>query len=211
MLLLLGAITSSMAISGSYSFTGDDINGRPCQGVSKGFGPFDYSLRHTLPAQQLTVVEKHHFTPNIESLVSGNSGPVFDELAYTLRAWPNHHRALNSISRYTLISRKKRRAVPIPAECWMQRAISFSPEDSTVYMLYGAYLQKAGKPVLAERNYKKALNISPQYTQAHYNYGLLLVAQKRFKLAKKHALEAYNKSFPFSGLKNKLKKAGHWP
>ena len=64
----------------------------PCGELGNSFGPFDY---RTVPEQPKRLVEGAHFTPVVESLIRGNtaSGPGGD-IDYTLRAMPNHHRAL---------------------------------------------------------------------------------------------------------------------
>ena len=72
-----------------------------CGVLQNAYGPFDYrdpvSKRDNLP-----IVESFHFTPDVESLRHGRSGSVLGDLRYTLRAFPNHHRALKSMARYGL-------------------------------------------------------------------------------------------------------------
>lgn len=58
------------------------------------YGPFDYNngehRRGNLP-----VVERFHFTSKVQSLRGGNtSSTAGGDLSYTLKSFPNHHRAL---------------------------------------------------------------------------------------------------------------------
>jgi tetratricopeptide (TPR) repeat protein len=192
-------------------FVGQDLRGVSCAGFSGGYGPYDYTLRGGY-AEQLLTVESHHFNRDVESLTRGQTTMLpYGDLAYTLRAWPNHHRALNSMSRYQLQMSRKGQAIEIPAECWFQRAIRYSPKDATTYMLYGMYLQKAGKLDMARDQYQAALTINPNSADANYNYGLLLVTLKEYEAAKKHAKKAYDAGFPLPGLRNQLTRAGQWP
>ncbi|MET0106820.1 MAG: tetratricopeptide repeat protein [Sedimenticola sp.] len=195
----------------SAPWIGEEFSGAPCRGKRQGFGPYDYLNRSVLKGE-LIIVEGSHFTPEVEALVRGKTGvePLSDT-DYTLRAWPNHHRALNSVTRYHFQQKKKGIRLPTPPECYYMRAINFSPKDATTYMLYAMYLHKSGKMDDAEEKYNKALEIKPNDIQIHYNYGLYLVDRKRFEDAKHHAEIVYSYSFPLSGLKNKLRNAGYWP
>ena len=210
-LLLLSVPVSKLQADNHPPFVGRDLRGIACAGFSGGYGPYDYTLRGSY-AEQLRVVESHHFTRNVESLKRGSTTILpYGDLAYTLRAWPNHHRALYSISRYQLRLNRKNETIPIPAECWFQRAVLYSPKDATAYMLFGMYLQKAGRVEMAQEKYQAALDIDPDNIKAHYNYGLFLVSQERYEEAKHHAKRAYDAGFPLPGLRNQLTQAGKWP
>ncbi len=213
-LLLVGTSSTSHARPiGHAPAVGDSFDGAPCKDVRENYGPFDYLLRKDLPGE-LSIVERYHFTPQVEQLIAPvSSTHVLGEISYTLKAWPNHHRALNSAIRYRIRTWGTR---PIeylrysPAECWLQRAIKFSPKDATVYMLYGMLLHQTGYKEKAAENYKKALQIEPKNVQTKYNFALLLVDLKKYDEAKIYAIELYRKGYPLPGLKNKLKKAGKW-
>ncbi len=203
-----------LAQSGHPPFIGKDLQGEPCNGKNKvgGFGPYDYTKRSQLPPYNLNIVEGAHFTPVVEALARGNTTTLpYGDLRYTLLAWPNHHRALHAMSRYHLRLKIQNESIPTTAECWFQRALIYSPEDATTYMLYGSYLQKSNEAQSAKINYLKALELEPENQLFNYNYGLLLVELKQYDEAKKHAMAAYRKSLPLSGLRDKLKKAGYWP
>ncbi|MDX2465030.1 MAG: tetratricopeptide repeat protein [Porticoccus sp.] len=192
-------------------WVGDNFKGVPCRGPEMTFGPYDYLLRHQLP-KELHIVEKHHFAPSVEQLIQGQTttSPMGD-ISYTLTAWPNHHRALYSAIRFrvnTLNSKVKPKYTE--AECFLQRAIHYSPEDGTAYMLYGILLHQTKHKNLALKNYRKALELQPQNAQAKYNLALLLVDLKKYAEAKKYALELYTKGYPLPGLKDNLKSVGQW-
>lgn len=211
--LLLGAYSyaQSATYKGHAPWVGDTLQGVPCRGPDINFGPFDYLLRHQLP-KKLSVVEKYHFAPSVEQLIKGQTtvSPMGD-ISYTLTAWPNHHRALYSAIRHrlnTLRSQKKSRYTE--AECFLQRAINFSPKDGTAYMLYGILLHQTNHRDMALENYRKSLEIQPQNAQTKYNLALLLVDLKKYAEAKEYAVELYSKGYPLPGLKDNLKSAGQW-
>lgn len=193
-------------------WVGDDLYGVPCHGKPGGFGPFDYN--HPPTKRDLGMVEQYHFTPNVEALSKKNSvshSSVVDDLDYTLRAFPNHHRALWAMIRLYL--KEGRPDQPDsqfpPAECYLQRAIEFRPKDAVVYMLYGIYLQLAGFPDKSAGYYKKSLSLNPNSAETQYNYGLLLLDQKEYSAAVKHAKRAYALGYPLPGLRDRLRKAGY--
>ncbi len=195
-------------------YVGVSLDGMPCDGVAQGYGPFDYSKRHTLNPYDLEIVERVHFTPKVENLLGGEtSGTPQADLDYTLRAWPNHHRALMSSIRYQLlIHAKLRKEGPdaVPAECHLQRAIRFSPEDPIPHALYGYYLNKLDKPELAAARYQKALELDPGNSKLAYAYAFLLIDLKRYDEALKFAKIAYQHPNAPPALREKLKQQGTW-
>ena len=199
---------------GHAPWVGDTLEGIPCRGGRENFGPYDYLQRHKLTAE-LGIVERYHFGPQVEQLIggmrTGEAQSVPSDINYTLRAWPNHHRALNSIIQYQLIKLGGKKSLRFPsAECYLQRAIKFSPEDSITRMLYANLLQRTGHKKLALGQYEKALTIQPKGIQIKYNLALLLVDLKKYFFDDTDTTEIYTKGFPLPGLKDKLRKAGYW-
>jgi hypothetical protein len=193
-------------------WVGTDLIGIPCTGAKQGYGPFDYLQRKSIP-QNLDIVEGAHFTPEVENLVAGNTGSIEGDLNYTLRAWPNHHRALLSITRYQLKINSKLAKVnklETPPECYFQRAINFSPKDAVTASLYGYYLRKTGHPKEALLAYEKALKLAPNTSKIEYAYSLLLIDLKQYDNALIQAKNAYQHGKPPEGLKKKLIKLGVW-
>ncbi len=166
-------------------------------------GPWDY----TDPAHRkksLNLVESAHFTRSVEMLVSGNTSYLWEDLDYTLRAFPNHHRALHSMANYQIRTPRPIRARYRSADCYFDRAMRFRPNDPVVRMVYGIYLYNKGDYKEAEVRYKEALAMVPDYTEAHYNLGLLYVETGQIELAKAHAEKAYARDYPLPGLREKL-------
>lgn len=216
--IYLGAMSTVMAESepdkNSAPWVGETLVGATCTGKGQGPGPYDYAQR-LLFRSQLEVVEKAHFVSSVRDLIKGNRGSLVADIDYTLRAWPNHHQALASISKYQFLHEQssdgRYRQKPFsPVECYFHRAIHFSSEDAITHMLFAIYLHKSGHSENAELQYQKALEISPDNRSIHYNYGLLLVSLKKYELAHEHAEKAYQAGYPLQGLKNKLIKVGQW-
>ncbi|HRQ05057.1 MAG TPA: tetratricopeptide repeat protein [Nitrosomonas halophila] len=174
------------------------------------FGPFDYLERFNL-GKQLTVVEAHHFTSDVENLVKGESSSLGGDLHYTLRVWPNHHRALVSLARLSIRDKSTRfHGLKWPVECYFDRAIRFSATDAKVRTIYGGYLSHQGRNKEAVEQLEVAVNLEPDNVTALYNLGLLYFKLKNYDKANEFANRAYALDFPLPGLKNKLIKAGKW-
>ncbi len=197
-------------------WVGKSLSNNPCRGGSQGYGPYDYTLRGSL-WRELKRVEDYHFTAPVRNLIRGQSSTdITADIDYTLRAWPNHHHALNSLSRYHIrrqssLKKSYRPQTGTPTECYFQRAINFSPEDATTRMLFSMHLHKSKHLKLANEQYAEAIKLSPKNPIIRYNYGLLLVDLKKYDLAQQQAIIAYDANFPLNGLKNKLIKVKHWP
>lgn len=181
-----------------------------CGNLENSFGPFDYT-KPEHRGHSLQIVEGRHFTSNIEALIKGETGHLGGDLDYTLRAFPNHHRALNAIMR---LSQREKKAMPTGAgytvECYFDRALRFKPDDPTVLMLHGIFLNQQGKLDDAIAQVERANELQPKDANINYNLGLLYFDKKNFAKSKEHANTAYELGFPLQGLKNKLSKVGQW-
>lgn len=171
---------------------------------------YDYN-NPDLKLDLLRLVEIAHFTPNVETLRHGNSGPLGGELSYTLMRFPNHYRALAAFGKLSLRDKTPK---PVGAKysvlCFFDRAIRFKPNDPMVRMVYGNYLLKAGQPDKATEQLQKAVDLQPEDPTINYNLGLLYMQKKNYEQAKIYAKKAYELGFPLPGLKNQLMKAGKW-
>lgn len=197
----------------SAPWVGSDFKGYPCSGKIQGYGPYDYTQRQKIEASHLSLVESAHFIPDVENLIAGATGSIAGDLDYTLRAWPNHHRALLTLIRYQLKINDKlntENKLPTAPECYFQRALSFSPKDAAATSLYGYYLRKIGRLDDAAKAYEKALELSPDTSKIEYAYSLLLIDLKQYDKALVQAKKAYQHGTPPNGLKNKLIKLGVW-
>jgi Flp pilus assembly protein TadD len=155
-------------------------------------------------ANKLPIVESFHFNSDIEELRAGITGTVIDELDYTLRAFPNHYRALQSLSRYALSGGKFKSATIPSAECYFERAVAFAPDDEIVRIIYGNLLFKRHMLVQAREQYERATQLAPDSPQISYNAGLFFVEVGDLDKAAKLAAVAYGADYPLPGLKNKL-------
>ena len=189
-----------------------------CGDFSVGYGPFDYT-NYDHYTTKLELVESAHFTREVEALIEGKSSFLLGDLDYTLRHFPNHHRALVSISKYEFqvdgAAEKLEKHIPI--DCYFENAMIFKPMDGVVRLVYGTYLHKKGmverrKELLemAQMQYSYALKLMPQSAEAHYNVGLFYYDINKLSLAVMHGHKAYELGFPLPGLKDKLKKKGVW-
>jgi tetratricopeptide (TPR) repeat protein len=175
-----------------------------CGPLKNAYGPFDYrdpsARKNNLP-----IVEEFHFTPDVEMLVRGQSGPIIGDLNYTLRAFPNHWRALQAISRYSLQGGHFPETQSIPsAECYFERAIAYVPDDGTVHAIYASYLLKRGDREGARKQYEEALRLEPNSAEINYTAGLFFLELGDLERAKQLAKVAYDAGYPLPGLRNKI-------
>ena len=192
-------------------WVGTTLDGKKCSGTQIAYGPYDYLQRDKFSAE-LQIVEENHFSADVENLISSESAYAIHDLHYTIGAWPNHHRALNSVLQYRLQNLRNwppAGGVP-PAECYLQRAMKFSPKDPRPYMMYGVLLQKVKQFDKALNAYRAANRLLPDDVITQYNMGMTLVALKKYKEAAQLAEKVYSAGFPLPALKNKLIAAGHW-
>lgn len=181
-----------------------------CGELTNGYGPYDYRRRAEFQ-ENFYLVEMAHFTSDVENGVKGSSSSVGADLDYTLRAIPNHHRALATLSSLALRDRTVQVAnMRYPVECWFIRALRFAPNDSGVYVAYGSYMFAIGKVKESTQLFKDGLALDPDNLVLNYNLGLAYVKQNDYEQAKIHAKKAYDGGFPLQGLKNKLIEAKKW-
>ena len=198
LVLVVGLAGSAVVMAQGYEV---------CGSLENAYGPFDYRTSR----KQLAIVEKFHFTQAVEMLQKGNTSSIGGDLDYTLRASPNHPRALMSMSNLAL--RDKTDRVPgaeYSVECYFDRAIRFAPNDGTVYMIYGTYLFKTGAKEKALKEFEIAETYAEDNANLHYNLGLVYLDAKEYDKALLHAHKAYDLGFPLAGLRNKLIAAGKW-
>ena len=197
-------------------FPGIDLNGVNCPQsgkISPSLRDYTDPFWHTKPItagnNYLHHVETFHFTPKVESLTGGtSSGTIYGDLLYTLSKFPNHYRALYSISLYyawkVYIRDNRAKLIDdgermIPAECFFNRAIAFKKQDPKLYYLYGVYLYKVGELDLALEQFKKSEKLNPKdiylisnmaklyYDKGDYNNAVAYIkkAPKQTKAIKK--------------------------
>ena len=179
-----------------------------CGELNNAFGPFDYRIA----AQgDKNLVEGAHFTEEVQRGIKGNTGPLGGDLDYTLRVFPNHPRALNTLT--TLAMRAPGTPIPgmrYPAECWFERAVRFQPDDGNAWAQFAGYLYSIGQGARAQPMLEKAAELEPDNPSINYNLGLAYAKQGKYDKALPYAHKAYQQNFPLPGLKQMLAKAGKW-
>jgi tetratricopeptide (TPR) repeat protein len=165
-----------------------------------------HDLRDPTNAILLGTVERNHFTPDVEQLRKGFTAPLPRDIAFVLRQFPNHYRALYAMATWQL-----RNKGPLDAEnniwsadCYFQRAIAFRPEDWKVHFIYGIYLHKAHRLPEAEAAYDAAEAAGATGADYYYNRGLLEVDLGHLDRAEEYARSAYAAGHPLPGLREKL-------
>ncbi len=204
-LVLLAALFASQT-----SFA--EIHVGECGSLFNDYGPYDYT-NYDDYTNNLPIVEAYHFSYNVEALIKGMSDDIYGDLQYTLHAFPNHHRALVTLSRYEFEVEDapvKLLDAKLSPKCYFRRAVAFKPDDGVVRLIYATYLHKKGYYDKAEMQYNEALALSPESAEVHYNLGLFYLDRNKISLAVKHGHRAYELGFPLPGLKNKLIKKGVW-
>jgi tetratricopeptide (TPR) repeat protein len=181
-----------------------------CGELKNAFGPFDYRKRAEFAAQ-FDLVEGAHFTSDVENGIKGNTSTIGGDLDYTLRAIPNHHRALASLARYAVRTKEVKLAhATYPVACYFERAVRMAPDDGDVRAEYGNYLFALGESEKAFEMYKDAVAMAPDNATFNYNLGLAYLKAKNYEQANTYAHKAYALGFPLPGLKNMLTAAGKW-
>lgn len=170
-------------------------------------GPFDYRNQR----QALQMVESNHFTPPVESLLRGKTGPLAQDLSFVLHAFPNHHRALVSVMRYA-----EREKQPQPGgldytvDCYLQRALVFRPDDNVARMLYADWLSRTQRPQEAKQQLDYVRSIAGDNPLTHYNLGLLYFQIGRYDEALTQAHRAIAMGVPMTELRDRLSAKGQW-
>lgn len=172
-------------------------------------GPFDYrGERRDL----LVLGERFHFTPKVEALISGQSGyKVGEDIAFILRMFPNHHRALVAMMRW---GERKKTLSPddtqYPVECYFERALRFRPDDNIARMIYATFLTRQGRLPEAEAQLDYVAITAGDNAFTHYNVGMQYLELKLYDKAVSEAQAAQRLGFPATDLRDKLRAAGKW-
>lgn len=160
---------------------------------------------------KLPLVEEVHFPPQVEFLRAGNTGSLGGDIGYTLMAIPNHPRALVAMINLSEREKKDRPyGAKYSAECFLDRAIRYRPNDATVRMIYGSFLAKKGRNEEALQQLQVAKENAEDSANLYYNLGLVYFNLKRYDESLEFAHKAYERGFSLPGLKQKLQKAGKW-
>jgi len=185
----------------------DDLDdcGDPFQNA---YGPFDY--RTATPFQK-QLVEGTHFPRKVEILQEGNTSTLGGDIGYTLRAFPNDPRALLAMVRLGQRDKTNKPAGAIfSVACFLERAVTFRPDDVNVWIVRGVYFTMQRRYDAAVQDFNTAIKLDPQNGNAHYDLGLAYFETKQFGKALEEAKLAKSLGFPLDGLKKKLTAVGQW-
>ena len=182
--------------------------GAGCGSLENGYGPYDYRTDHT----KLPIVTGAHFTAPVEALIRGSTATLpGPDISYTLRAIPNHHRALISMMK---LGEKEKTSKPsgsaYTVACWFTRAIAFRPDDAIVRMIYSGFLNSKGNINDANNQLESATASARDNGFTHYNIGLHYFDLKNYDKALVQAHKAIGLGFNHADLRNQLTTAGKW-
>lgn len=202
-------IISTVSLLVSFNASSGSLDCPPNTAKEGHFGPFDYRD----PANHgfnLNIVEQAHFTPNVAALVSGaNSGTVHGDLGYTLNAFPNHSRALQSLADLAIRNKKyhiDRMKFSVP--CFFNRATTFAPQDGIVNAIYAYYLANIGQKDMAISEAEKAIQKEPKNPKVAYEVGLAYFYIGDIKTAREYADKAKSLGSKAIGLDKLLSSPG---
>lgn len=169
-------------------------------------GPFDYRSN----PQVLTMVETHHFGPEVENLIRSKTR-FSGDLSFVLHAFPNHHRALAAMIRYAMREKSTRPGeLDYTVECYFVRAVKFRPEDLVVRMLFADYLSRIGRTADAVAQLDYVVNGAEDSGLTLYNVGLLYFQMGRYGDALELAHKARALGMQRTDLIDRLKAKGEW-
>jgi tetratricopeptide (TPR) repeat protein len=178
-----------------------------CGSIKNAYGPFDYRTDR----DKLAIVESNHFTPPVESLIRGQTGAIGGDLDYTLRAFPNHHRALLAVMNLGKREKKDKTAgMNYTVECYFDRALRFASNDTVARSLYAIYLRERSRPADAERQLDIALQHAGDNALSHFNLGLQYFELKAYDKAAQQARAAQSLGLTWPELIQRLREAGRW-
>ena len=178
-----------------------------CGSLENPYGPLDYRTDRANQA----IVERAHFTPEVEALIRGKSNYLGGDLDYTLRAIPNHHRALMAVMRYgEKVKSPQPNDLPRSVECYFERAIRFRPDDNVVRMIYATFLAKNVRESEAAHQLALATASAGDNAFSHYNIGLVYFDLKDYDKALLQAHKALALGFNQTALRDQLQAVGKW-
>ena len=183
----------------------------PCPSMGEeGVTRKDYRLRDTPELKWFfNDNHKYHMAPALDRMRQGDySVRVVRDLHFTLRRWPNHYLALQTLVSFEDVGGDADHFMPIP--CYFEYAYGFVPNDANILVLSGIYQHRLGNADAAEAAWLQAVKVDEQAMEAHYSLGLLYAKQERYDESVEHARIAYDLGYPLPGLRNKLASAGHW-
>ena len=187
-----------------------------CGSLDNTFGPFDYREYKDLRGRDrngsaIMLVEDTHFLEACEALIRCSAGTFGSEFDYTLRAFPNHHRALMAMVR---LSDREKTPTPQGARwttaCYFERAILWRPDDIVARMLYVVYLKDHNAANAARKQFEDIRRLEPTNPFTVYNLGMLAVDLGEIDAAVDAARRSYAAGMSRPELKQRLVALKRW-
>lgn len=183
------------------------VSAETCGPIANAYGPFDYRTQK----EPLVRVEQHHFTLQVEQLIRGQEGSIGGDLDYTLRASPNHHRALVAMMRFgDRLKADKVQGANYLVECYFERALRFRPDDTSARLIYATFLIAKNRKDEALSHVGEVVRRAGDNPFAHYNAGLVYIEMKEYDLALERAHVAAGMGMTRPQLRTQLEAAGRW-
>lgn len=212
--LILTVLAGCLAVAGTTAGAqtraqrGAEDPNHPCGMIyTDHYGPLDF--RTQKPG--LKVVEDFHFTTKVETLMAAQSGYIGGDLNYTLRASPNHARALIALTRWIEKSKTDQtRGMDFPAECYFDRAIRFAPDDTVVRALFARFLHQRKRTEEGLKQLDTAVTLAKDNAISHYNIGMVYLELGAPDKALIQAHSALRMGLPRTQLADQLKAQGRW-
>lgn len=206
---LLAATSLAAAAGRALPGNPDDAGMRGgCDEV--GFTRGDYIGNRSM----LALVEQFHFQPHIEMLVrrpSDGANSLGSNLDYTIKSFPNHHRALVSLIK---LGEREKTDQPLGTtrtiDCYFMRALKFRADDTVVRMLYAGYLLKKERRDEALAHLRITETHARDNPMSLYSLGLMYMEVKDYDKALELAHRAAALGNPRTELREQLAAAGHW-
>lgn len=194
-----------------------------CGSLANNYGPYDYRPDKYVqtPGDQVPHAEKRwlvegaHFTPRVENLIGaqsgGQNGPPGADLDYTLRAFPNNHRALVAVMRYgEKMKSQKPPGLRWDVECYFERALRFQPNDNLARMIFVRFLTKSNRRPEAIRHLDLVVKTAKDNAFTYHNAGLLYFDLQEYQEALKQEHKAIKLGLERPDLRAKLEALGKW-
>ena len=179
-----------------------------CGPLANGYGPYDYRVDG---GPKLKIVEDFHFTARVEMLVGGLSSTIGGDINYTLRAFPNHHRALVAMMNLGVkLKSEQPPGAQHSVECYFRRALAFKADDYIARLIFVTYLANNNRKAEAMQHLEYVVASAADEGAAQYNAGLLYVDLGEYGRALTQAYRAQALGFPGTAIRERLEVAGKW-
>lgn len=206
LLIFVAGTLLSLTIKGASA---EIYSEQVCGELKNAYGPFDYRMA---PPDQRYLVEGAHFKREVETLIRGVTAQYpGGDIDYTLRAFPNHPRALAAMMKLGSKEKtEKPRGAKWSIACYFARALQFQPDDMDVRMVYAMYLHRTNRIDQAIKELEEVHSQRGDDANLFYNLGLMYLDKGDPERSLGYAHKAYRMGFQLDGLKNRLKKIGRW-